>query len=110
MLDPVKQTITIANGTTTSAPIDLTAIGSIRLLALSITTPAIPETVNIEISVDGGTTYGRLRSGGVDITISSTTTTAGTPITELVATHLRLVAAVAVAADRVFKIIGTARG
>jgi len=108
MLDPVKQTVTIANAGTTSAAIDLAAIGSIRLLALGITAPAtLPEVVNIEISVDNATTFARLQSGGADIVIAAAKAVG---VTELVATHLRLVAAVAVAADRVFKIIGTARG
>ena len=108
MLDPVTQVITIVNATTTSAAIDLRAVGSIRLLALGITAPAtLPEVVNIEISVDDGTTYARLQSGGADIAIAAAK---AVEVTELVATHLRLVAAVAVAADRVFKIIGTARG
>ena len=107
MLDPVKQVITIPNAGTVSNVINLTASGSIRLLALGITAPAVlAEVVNIEFSVDDAVTFARLRSGGADIAFAAAK---GDQVTELVATHLRLVAQAAVAADRVFKIIGTAR-
>jgi hypothetical protein len=107
MIDPAKQTLTIANTQTTSPAVSLSAIGTIRLLALSITAPAVmAETVNIEISTDDAVTFARLQSGGADIALVAAK---AIQLTELVATHLRLVAGAAVAADRVFKIIGTAR-
>jgi hypothetical protein len=108
MLDPVKQTITIPIGQTTHTAIDFTALGSIRLLSLLITAPGtLAETINIDASADGGTTYGRLQTGGTDIALAAGK---ATMLTDINATNLRLVASVAVSgADRVFKIVGAAR-
>lgn len=106
MLDPNPATLTIPNAGTNSNVLNLGAKASRRLLALLITAPAtLPETVNIEVSADGGVSYGVLVSGASDIVIGPGK---AVMVTEIIATHLRLKSG-ATAGQRDFKVIGATR-
>ena len=91
----------IANGATSSNVLDVFAAGlQSSLGSLTIVPPGtLPETVNIMISLDGGTTYGKLGSAftaGTAICLGDTAIPA--------CTHIKLLAGGAVAAARTFNV------
>lgn len=100
-------TITISNGQTDSAEITLHGANGARALTLNFISPAsLPETVNIELGDGASGNYGRLQSGGTDITLSAGKCTV---VDSIVAVTLKLVATGAVAADRTFQMVQAQR-
>lgn len=90
--------LTIASGGTTSNSVNVKKVKRITLVA-----PAtLPETVTLQVSVDGGTTFNAFQTGGADVTIAAAKAKG---VDYLVATHVRLSAGAAVAADRVFQLM-----
>ena len=100
-------TLTIAIGQTESPELVLHGANGARALTMNIISPAIlPETVNIEIGDGVGGTYGRLRSGAVDIELAAGR---ADPLDSIVAVTFKLVATGSVAADRAFIVIQASR-
>jgi hypothetical protein len=100
-------TVTILSGATVSQEVDLTAEGSRHFVGLMLTAPGtLPETVTVQTATKVGGVYGNFQSAGVDVTIGAGKSV---QITDLVAGGLKLVAGGAVAADRVFQIVGALR-
>lgn len=104
------QTLTIANGGTTSPTLDLIETRSKVVAGILIVSPGtLPETVNIQVTTDlsaSPVVWGTLQSGGADIALPAAK---ATQITETTAAAVRLVSTAPVAADRVFSIRGNSR-
>ena len=90
--------LTIASGGTSSGSVGRAALRAAR--AIAIFAPAtLPETVNIAVSNDGGSTYCTLQSGGSDIAIAAGKALV---IDAVAFDDLRLTATGAVGANRAF--------
>ena len=103
-----QSTVTIPNGTATSAAVDLGQLGSRRNLVLGLVAPAaLTNTIHVNVSTDN-VTYGRFQSPpGTDIAIP-----AGKAMlfTDFPFRYLKLVTAAGnEGADRVFQITGSAK-
>lgn len=95
--------LTIASGQTESAIENLQQYhGPARPWAFLIVSPStLPETVKIHVQVKSGGQFGVLQSGGTDIVLAAGV---ATQITILGAYGVKLVAGVAVAANRNFEV------
>lgn len=102
-----NKTLTIANGQTVSDVLNLQGLGTRHVFGITFRSPAtLPETVTLEVSETATGTFEPYQSGGTDITLAAGEST---PVTEVIAGALRLVAGSAVAADRVFRLFGNTR-
>jgi len=92
-------TLTIANGQTLSSALDLNTYGTRYVRRVLVLAPAtLPESVTLRVSMDDST-YFTLQSGGSDITFPADK---ATQINGFQCRYVKLLAGVAVAADRVF--------
>ena len=102
------KTLTIASGQTISSDVlNLAGLGARRVFSVSFRSPAtLPETVTLQTSETPTGTFAPYQSGGADIVLA---VGESTPVTDIIAGALRLSAGVAVAANRVFVLVGNAR-
>ncbi len=100
-------TVTILSGQSESAELVLHGANGARALTMNIIAPAVlPETVNVEIGDGVGGTYGRLRSGAVDVLLAAGRADI---LDSIVAVTFKLVATGTVADDRNFIVIQASR-
>ena len=103
------KTLTILSGQTLSDVLILAGLGARRVFSISFRNRAtLPETVTLQTSETPTGTFAPYQSGGLDIAFP-TTGGESTPVTDVIAGALRLSAGVAVAANRVFVLVGNAR-
>lgn len=103
-----KKTISIPSAGTESDILNLESLGARRTLALEIRAPALGagETITLQVASSATGTFAPQQSGGADITIPDSKVT---PVLDLNAGAIKLVSAVAVAAQRDFEIWAGAR-
>lgn len=94
-------TLQIDSGQTLSSVVDLDQFNAFQSHQVLILSPAaLPETVTLQVSLDGAT-YVDLQSGGTDVTLP---VGKGTQINNFIARYMRLSAGGAVAANRTFSL------
>jgi hypothetical protein len=97
--------LTIANSATESEVLDFRSTGKHFLTSLLIVSPTtLPEVVKVHAATKASGTFQPLQSDAVDITIPAAKATSIHPVGMIGA--IKLVAAAAVGADRVFEVSG----